>query len=269
VEEISKCPRLLSTKPSPTRCAGAPTRETDRPTSSRPTTWTVSGCARWVPPGADISAALLSVTGWAALPLGDDLQQPSGDPLVSYAAIYEHYRNRHRDGAGLVLGAKPGATLVAVHGTAKAWSDWYAEHAVEASKARHEDGSGKVTSYRDAGRFTSVSMQPPPSTIRSTGVAVGRVELDKAAEAMRPRHVGASEAGWLVWAHPAGDRRLTFPASRRLGPGLDVLGQGVVPLHAVRGDGWRVQLSGLPLVEPLPDWLLVELGGRLGKPRAA
>ena len=220
-------------------------------------------------PGADISAALLSVTGWVALPLGDDLQ-PSGSPLSTYQAVYEHYRNRHRDGAGLVLGEHPGATLVAVHGTAKSWRDWYAEHAVEASKARYEDGSGKVTSYRDAGRFTSVSWQPPAGAgIRSTGVAVGAAELNAAAEAMRPRHVGASEVGWLVWAHPAGDRRLTFPASRRLGPGLDVLGQGVVPLHAVRGDGWRIQLSGMPLVEEMPAWLLVELGGRWGKPRAA
>ena len=219
-------------------------------------------------PGADISAALLSVTGWVALPLGDDLQ-PSGSPLSTYQAVYEHYRNRHRDGAGLVLGEHPGATLVAVHGTAKSWRDWYAEHAVEASKARYEDGSGKVTSYRDAGRFTSVSWQPPAGAgIRSTGVAVGAAELNAAAEAMRPRHVGAGEVGWLVWAHPAGDRRYIFPASRRLGPGLDVLGQGVVPLHAVRGDGWRVQLSGLPVVEELPRWLLVELGGRYGKRRA-
>ncbi len=54
----------------------------------------------------------------------------------------------------------------------------------------------------------------------------------------------------------------------RLGPGLDVLGDGLVPLHAVRADGWRVQLS-LPVVEPMPDWLIAELGGRYGKPRAA
>lgn len=71
-----------------------------------------------------------------------------------------------------------------------------------------------------------------------------------------------------MWAHPAGDRRLSFPDRRRLGPGLDVLGQGVVPLHAVRGDGWRVQLSGLPLVEEMPSWLVAEFGGRYGKHRA-
>jgi len=69
--------------------------------------------------------------------------------------------------------------------TAKAWRDWYAEHAVEASTARYEDGSGTVTSYRDAGRFASVSWQPPPSAIRSSGVAVGRAELDAAAAGPR------------------------------------------------------------------------------------
>ena len=55
----------------------------------------------------------------------------------------------------------------------------------------------------------------------------------------------------------------------RLGPGLDVLGDGLVPLHAVRADGWRVQLSGLPVVEPAPAWLIDALGGRYGKRRAA
>jgi len=217
--------------------------------------------------GADTAAAVLSVTGWAALPLGDDLT-PSAAPLDTFAEIHRHYRNRHSDGAGIVLGERPAATLVAVRGSASAWRDWYAEHAIESSKARFEDGSGKVTSYRDAGRFSSISWQPPASPLRSTGVAVGAAELNAAAERMRPRRLGAAERGYLLWAHPVGDRRLTFPASRKLAPGLDMVGEGVVPLAAVRGDGWRVQLSGLPVVEPLPTWLLDALGGRLGKPRA-
>ena len=159
---------------------------------------------------------------------------------------------------------------MAVHGTAKAWSNWYAEHAVETSTARYDDGSGTpVTTYRDAGRFVSVSWQPPAGAgIRSSGVAVGRAELNAAAERMRPRRLGANERGWAIWAHPAGDRPLTFPDRRRLGPGLDVLGEGVVPLHAVRGDGWRVRMSGMPVVEPMPAWLATELGGRYGKRRA-
>jgi len=218
-------------------------------------------------PGAAVAVATLATTGWAAVPLGDD-QQPVGDPLPSYAAIHAHYRNRHHDGAGIELGAKPAATLVAVHGTAKAWSDWYAEAAVESSKARYEDGSGKLTTYRDAGRFSSISWQPPASPLRSTGVAVGAAELNAAAERMRPRHLGANERGWLLWAVPVDGRSLTF-RDRKLGPDLAVVGQGVVPLHAVRADGWRATVSGLPVIEPMPDWLLVELGGRLGKPRAA
>ncbi len=219
-------------------------------------------------PGADTAAAVLSVTGWHPTPLGDE-QQPSGDPLASCEAIHAHYRNRHSDGAGLVLGEQPGATLVAVHGTAKAWRDWYAVNAVETSKARYDDGSGKVTSYRDMGRPSTVSWQPPPGAgIRTSGVAVGRAELNAAAEAMRPRHVGASEVGWLVWAVPVDGRRLVFPDRLKLGSGLDVLGRGVVPLHAVRGDGWRVRMSGLPLIEEMPAWLATELGGRYGKRRA-
>ncbi len=55
----------------------------------------------------------------------------------------------------------------------------------------------------------------------------------------------------------------------RLGPGLDVLGDGLVPLHAIRADGWQTQLSGLPAVEPVPSWLATELGARYGKRRAA
>jgi len=44
---------------------------------------------------------------------------------------------------------------------------------------------------------------------------------------------------------------------------------GTIPLHARRPDGSTLVASGTPLPEPLPDWLLVELGGRYGKRRAA
>ena len=43
---------------------------------------------------------------------------------------------------------------------------------------------------------------------------------------------------------------------------------GTIPLHARRPDGSTLVASGTPLPEPLPDWLLVELGGRYGKRRA-
>ena len=61
------------------------------------------------------------------------------------------------------------------------------------------------------------------------------------------------------------EKRPSLPSGR----GLLNMSEGVVPLHAVRGDGWRVQLSGLPVVEPVPSWLFAELGGRYGRRRAS
>ncbi len=56
----------------------------------------------------------------------------------------------------------------------------------------------------------------------------------------------------------------------RSAAGLDVLADdGVVPFHTTRPDGWVLTASGVPLAEPMPDWLVAELGGRWGKPRAA
>lgn len=114
-------------------------------------------------PGAQMAGAVLSITGWPPVAIDPDRpQEPSSGPLTTPGEVWHHYRHRNADGAGLRLGSQPGGvSLVAVHGTAKAWSDWYAEHAVEASKARYEDGSGKVTSYRDAGRFTRRSAGSP------------------------------------------------------------------------------------------------------------
>jgi hypothetical protein len=73
--------------------------------------------------------------------------------------------------------------------------------------------------------------------------------------------------GWVVWAVPTA--ALTFPASRALGHGLDVRGAGIVPLHAVRRDGWRVQISGLPTLEDMPTWLVAELDGRWANVKAS
>jgi hypothetical protein len=214
--------------------------------------------------GADIAAAVLSATGWAPLPLGDDLA-PSGGPLATHSAVYDHFRHRHSDGVGLTLGAQLGALLVAVSGTAMGWQEWTREVAVESSQSRFEDGSGEVpgSGFRDLGRYVTVIWQPPPSAQRTTGVAVGTPALNAAAESMRPRRLGEKERGWCLWATPtASDGALGFPASRKLGHGLEVLGAGIVPVHAVRRDGWRIQLSGLPVTEAMPPWLVAELGGR-------
>jgi len=166
--------------------------------------------------------------------------------------IWQHYRHRAGDGAGLVLGEKPGGTvLVAVTGTARAWADWLAE-------------KGPT---REPGRYSSVSWQPPPSALRTTGVAVGGDELNKAAETMRGRNIGANERGWMVWAVPpsAAGISVRFPSRRKLGQGLDVLGSGHVPWHLARPDGWTTKATRVPVVEALPPWLADALGARCTK----
>ncbi len=82
-----------------------------------------------------------------------------------------------------------------------------------------------------------------------------------------PRSYGAGESGFLVWAvTPPPGRRVTFPSQRKLGHGLTQIGEGIVPWHATRPDGWTLRASGVPRVEVMPDWLIAELGGRWGKP---
>lgn len=206
-------------------------------------------------PGADVAAAMLAVAGWPAVAL-DDALSPSSAPLATFADVFDHYRNRHRDGAGLPLGAKAGGVVVvAVTGTAKAWEGW--RDAVAVIRVRRDFGDGRSAedvSLKDLGRFVTLSWQPA-STVRSSGVT--------AAPSM-PRSYGAGETGWVVWAvTPEPGQRATFPAKRKLGHGLTLLGEGVVPFHATRRDGWTLRSSGVPMPEAMPSWLVAELGGRV------
>ncbi len=145
----------------------------------------------------------------------------------------------------------------------------------ERAIVEHHDYDGRAVVdrfYPDTGRFVSVSWKPPAAQFRSSGVAVGRAQLDAAAEAMRHRRPlsAADEPGWLVWAvAPDVSGRTVRFRGRKLSAGLDVLAEGVVPFHATRSDGWTLTASGVPLAEPLPPWLTAELGGRWRKPRAA
>ena len=68
---------------------------------------------------------------------------------------------------------------------------------------------------------------------------------------------------------PVDGRSLVFRDRRPDQHGVSVQASGVVPMYARRADGATLTASGTPLPEPLPPWLLVELGGRWGKPRAA
>jgi len=222
-------------------------------------------------PGAAVAGALLSCTGWPPVALDVDTGKPSSPPLDTPGAIWQHYRHRAGDGAGLLVGDKPGgAVLVAVTGTAKAWTSWLAEKGVERTVPRYDDGSGApVVTYRELGASSAVSWQPPPTSMRSSGVAVGGAELNRAAESMRGRHIGADEAGWLVWAAPPdAGRTLRFPSRRSIGHGVDVLGEGIVPWHSTRPDRWTTTATRIPVVEPMPPWLIAELGGRWATSKA-
>jgi len=222
-------------------------------------------------PGAAVAGALLSCTSWPPVALDVDTGKASSPPLDTPGAIWQHYRHRHGDGAGLLLGEKPGGAVVAaVTGTAKAWTSWLAEKGVERTVPRYDDGSGApVVTYRELGDFSAVSWQPPPTAFRTSGVALGRVELDKAAEAMRRRDIGADEVGWLVFAAPPdAGRTLRFPSRRSIGHGVDVLGGGVVPWHLTRADGWTTTATRIPVVEPVPPWLVAEWGGRWATSKA-
>jgi len=222
--------------------------------------------------GGRTASALVAITGWPVVPLDPDTLEPSAGPLTSQIAVFGHFRNRGADGAALQLGEQPGGTtLVAVAGTTSAWLDWCANVGTERSVRRDEEGRpvGEERGYRPLGKFSAVAWQPPSAPVRTSTVAYGRRQLDELAVAMRPRRTGTDQPGWIVWALPAGDRPVTFPASRKLGHGLEVVGAGVVPWSAQRPDGWTVTASLVPQVEPLPDWLFAELGGRYGGRRAS
>ncbi len=87
---------------------------------------------------------------------------------------------------------------------------------------------------------------------------------------MRPRRLGAAEHGWVVWAAATTTGgTLSFPSRRKLGHGLSVVGNGVVPWAARRADGWTLTASGVPPVEAMPPWLVTVLGGRWKAARSA
>ncbi len=205
-----------------------------------------------------------------------------------------HYRANAADGAGLPLGRQPnGSALVAVRATPEGWRAWLADVGTE--RREMQDDSGRVTgesvTYRHPGRHTLVTWSPPPLRARSV-TAFGAALINEATRAVTsPRQQPAPTTGvaaWTwrqaaVWATPgvpdgtedwqvAGQtitrpryRPVTFPVSKRLAHGVDVLSAGVVPWHLRREDGWTLSASGIPVVEPLPTWLLTALGGQVAK----
>jgi len=219
-------------------------------------------------PAARVAGAILGISGVA--PVATDPDNPTeavSAPLTTVGEVWGHYRHRNADGAGIQLGANAGGkSVVAVHGAPAAWSTFMVEHAV----VERRDFDGRVAEnriYRDCGRPVSVSWQPPVNPTRSTGAIFGSASLEAAAR--RPVRPGQSTPAWLLWIVPPdeGGRTLSF-RPRKIGAGLELLTDGVVPLYAVRGDGWTITADA-PMAEPLPPWLFAELGGRYGKRRVA
>jgi len=123
-----------------------------------------------------------------------------------------------------------------------------------------------VRALGDAGRPVRVSWQPPPTSTRSSGVLRGGAEIDAASK--RPVQSGQSTPGWLLWVVPPTDGREVTFRNRKIGPELEVLTAGVIPLYARRSDGWLLNVY-VPMSEPLPSWLVDALGGRWSKGRTA
>jgi len=217
-------------------------------------------------PGAAVAVATLATTGLAPVPLDDDLQ-PSGTPLSTYQAVYEHYRNRHRDGVGVELGEHPGGVvLVAQRCTATAWQAWQRAEGAETRQRVNEYGRAvEEVSPLPLPRFVSLTWQAHAASLRSSGVHVGQEAITAAGRALGPDATPA-EPGWVLYAvAPVDGRPSIFRDRKPDRHGVAVQATGIVPMYARRADGATLTASGTPLPEPLPDWLLVELGGRLGK----
>jgi len=217
-------------------------------------------------PAARVAGAILGISGVA--PVAVDADSPtmaSSAPLTSIGEVFSHYRHKGADGAGLALGPRPsGVSVVAVCGSPAAWATFMVENAVV--ERRDFDGRVAVNRvYRDHGRPVSISWQPPANATRSSGPLFGQAQIE--ASSRRPVRPGQQTPGWLVWlvAPDAEGRSVTFK-SRKLGAGLEVLTDGVVPMYATRGDGWTITCDA-PMAGPLPTWLFDALGGRLGKRR--
>jgi hypothetical protein len=66
--------------------------------------------------------------------------------------------------------------------------------------------------------------------------------------------------GWIVWLLPPGDRRQATFRTHPLAPGVELVADGVVPLHAVTAEGRFT--ADVPMADPLPDWLFQAFSGR-------
>ena len=184
--------------------------------------------------GANTAVALLAVTGLAPVPLGDGLN-PSAGPLTSFESVYTHFRARHHDGVGVALGEHAGGVvLVAQKATSRSWQQWQAAEGVEVHRRVNDYGTAsEELALLTMPRFVSLTWQPPPSPLRSTGVAVGQRAIVEAGR-MLGRDAAPAEAGWVLFAAtPIDGQPLVFRDRRADGFGVAVQASGVVPLQTL------------------------------------
>jgi len=210
-----------------------------------------------------------AVAGWPVVALDADTMRPSSGPLGTAEAVWAHFRHRRDDAVGLELGEMPGGvTTVAQRATAVAWQQWQRAVGVEVRRRTSEYGRtfDELTPL-PLPRFTSLTWQPPAGRFRSSGVQLGKEALARAGRAMGP-DAAPAEPGWLLFAAaPLDGRSLVFRDRKADQYGVAVQATGIVPLYARRADGTTLTASLVPQVDEMPEWLLVELGGRLGKRR--
>lgn len=215
-------------------------------------------------PGAAVAVATLSAAGLPPVALGDDLK-PSSGPLGTFEAVYRHFRARHHDAVGVELCEhRGGVVLVAQYATAGAWQQW--QKVAGAEVHRRVDAYGTTVEELTPlplPRFVSLTWQPPAASLRSSGVQIGADALVAAGRAMGP-DAAPAEPGWLLFAAaaPVDGRVLTFKDRKADQHGVSVQASGVVPMYARRADGSTLVASGVPMVEPMPEWLIAALGGR-------
>ena len=145
---------------------------------------------------------------------------------------------------------------------------WLADAGTEPNDIVNERGvvvSSRRT-YRPTSRFSRVGWSSPPARPRSVvtfGVDIldgGRQLPGDKAEQLKADAVD----GWLVWCAPAERGRRLEVASRKLGGGVEVVGEGaVIPWHVRDRRGWTLSGDVLPLAddEPLSQWIVDAVKG--------
>jgi len=170
---------------------------------------------------------------------------------------------------GVELGEHPGGTvLVAQRATAAAWMKWQEVEGAEVRRRVNEYGTAvEETTPLPMPRFVSLTWQPRPAPLRSTGVQLGQEALTRAGRTMGPDSA-PGEAGWVLYAVAAVDEAPVIFRDRKPDRhGVAVQATGIVPLYARMPDGSTLTASGTPMVEPMAGWLVTALGGRYGKRR--